>query len=142
MNLLKIKEYSQQSHPKLKKNRGQRLQQITATLKAPTRSKKSNYIMMMIFSTIKTYRLDSKGWDQSHSNSFFKISQNFRKLLCLIVSWTNIACRMISLRILMNLFSQIKLKNPLFLLRITNFISSILKIRMFYTKRIMTELFQ
>ena len=61
MNLLKIKEYSQQSHPKLKKNRGQRLQQITATLKAPTRSKKSNYIMMMIFSTIKTYRLDSKG---------------------------------------------------------------------------------
>lgn len=96
----------------------------------------------MIFSTIKTYRRGSNGWDLSHSNSCLKISPTLMKPPHLIVSWTNVANRMISLRNLMNLFSQIRLKSLLFLLQITNFIISILKIRMFCTRRIMMELLQ
>ena len=97
---------------------------------------------MMIFSIIKTYRPGLKGLDQSLFNNFFKISQTFLKPLYPIVSWKKIARSIISLRISMNLFSQIRLKNLLFLLQITNFISSILKIRMFCTRKVMTELFQ
>lgn len=142
INLIKIKGFSQKFHKKLKKSRRQRLQRITATLKDLTRSKKSSYIMMMIFSIIKTYRPGLKGLGQSLFNNFFKISPTYLKPLYPIVSWKKIAHNIISLRISMNLFSQIRLKNLLFLLQITNFISSILKIRMFYTRRVMTVLFR
>ena len=102
----------------------------------------SSFIMKMIFFTIKTYKLDLNGLDQSHFNSFFKTFPTLSKHLHLIASWIKIVHKMISLQILMNSFSQIRLKSQSFLLPITNFISSILKIKMYSIRRIMMELFQ
>ena len=134
--------WSQRANKKLKKSRGLMQRWIIATRKVVTRSRRSSFIMMMISFLTKIYKRGLKGSDLSLFNSSCKIFLELLKLLHLIVSWIRLAYSMISLQNLMNLFSQIRLKNLLLLLQITNFINSILKIRMFCTRRIMMEWFQ
>ena len=131
--------WSQRANKKLKKSRGLMQRWIIATRKVATRSRRSSFIMMMISFLTKIYKRGLKGSDLSLFNSSCKIFLELLKLLHLIVSWIRLAYSMISLQNLMNLFSQIRLKNLLLLLQITNFIKNILRIRMFCTRRIMME---
>ena len=134
--------WSQSANKKIKKSRGLMQRWIIATRKVVTRSRRSSFIMMMISFLTKIYKRGLKGSDLSLFNSSCKIFLELLKLLHLIVSWIRLAYSMISLQNLMNLFSQIRLKNLLLLLQITNFIKNILRIRMFCTRRIMMELFR
>ena len=133
---------SQRANKKLKKSRGLMQRWIIATRKVVTRIRRSSFIMMMISFLTKIYKRGLKGSDLSLFNSSCKIFLELLKLLHLIVSWIRLAYSMISLQNLMNLFFQIRLKNLLLLLQITNFIKNLLRIRMFCTRRIMMELFR